>query len=260
MADSEIQLERLRSPEIRERIQAGWTSVIVACGAVEQHGPHLPLFTDAEIGTASAIETARRLGHTLVAPTMRIGCSDHHMEFAGTLTVRRETFEAVVTDYVTSLARHGFQRIFLLPTHGGNFGPLAAMEEGLRQAVAPTLVFAYTDVFAVVELWRRETEAELGLGASVGGHADIAETSVIRHLHEDLVRMDLAERGFMGPMSEEVIARLQREGMLAMSSNGIFGDARGATSALGRRILSAFADHAADAFRRAASAQPAATK
>lgn len=252
-----LQLERLRSPEIRERIQAGWTSVIVACGAVEQHGPHLPLFTDAEIGTASAVEIARRLGHTLVAPTIRIGCSDHHMEFAGTITVRRETFEAVVTDYVTSLARHGFQRIFLLPTHGGNFGPLAAMEESLRRAVAPTLVAAYTDVFAVVELWRRETEAELGLGASVGGHADIAETSIMRHLHENLVRMDLAEKGFMGAMSEEVVARLMREGMRSMSSNGIFGDARGATTALGQRLLNAFADHAADVFRRAAADQPA---
>ncbi|HKO22444.1 MAG TPA: creatininase family protein [Candidatus Eisenbacteria bacterium] len=252
-----LQLEQLRSPEIRERIQAGWTSVIVACGAVEQHGPHLPLFTDAEVGTASAIEIARRLGHTLVAPTIRIGCSEHHMEFAGTITVRRETFEAVVTDYVTSLARHGFQRIFLLPAHGGNFGPLAAMEERLRQAVAPTLVVAYTDVFSVVDLWRRETEAELGLGASVGGHADIAETSVMRHLHESLVRMDLAERGFMGAMSEEVVARLMREGMRSMSPNGIFGDAHGATSALGQRLLNAVADHVADVFRRAGSAQPA---
>jgi len=171
--------------------------------------------------------------------------------------VRRETFEAVVTDYVTSLARHGFQRIFLLPTHGGNFGPLAAMEESLRRAVAPTLVAAYTDVFAVVELWRRETEAELGLGASVGGHADIAETSIMRHLHENLVRMDLAEKGFMGAMSEDVVARLMREGMRSMSSNGIFGDARGATPALGQRLLNAFADHAADVFRRAAAGQSA---
>lgn len=257
MSDHELELERLRSPEIRERIQAGWTSVVFACGAVEQHGPHLPLFTDAENGTASALEVARRLGQTLVAPTIRVGCSDHHMEFAGTLTVRKETFEAVVTDYVTSLARHGFQRVFILPTHGGNFGPLAAMEERLRQAVAPTLVAAYTDVFAVVELWRRETEAELGLGASVGGHADIAETSLMRHLHEDLVRADLAERGLMGGLSEEVVARLMREGMRAISPNGILGDARGATAALGQRLLNAFAAQAADAFRQAASIQSA---
>lgn len=251
----ELQLERLRSPEVRARIDHGWTTVLFACGAVEQHGPHLPLFTDAEIGTALGVEVARRLGRTLVAPTVRIGCSDHHMEFAGTITLRRDTFEAVVTDYVTSLKRHGFERILILPTHGGNFGPLAAMEEGLRVAVAPATVVAYTDLIGTVDLWRRETEAELGLGARVGGHADVAETSLMRTLHHDLVRMDLAEPGFQAPLSEEVVARLMREGMRAMAPSGIFGDARGATPALGRRLLSVFADHAADAFRRSATAQ-----
>ena len=249
MVEPNLLLEQLRSPEVRERIESGWVSVIFACGAVEQHGPHLPLFTDAEIGTASALEVARRLGRTLVAPTIRIGCSDHHMEFAGTITIRKQTFEAMVTDYVTSLKRHGFERILVLPTHGGNFGPLAAMEGALQAAAAPAMVAAYTDLLGVVEVWRRETEAELGLGSSVGGHADVAETSLMRSLHHDLVRMDLAEGGFQAPLSEEVVARLHREGMRAMAPNGIFGDARGATPALGRRLLSVFADEAAAWFR-----------
>lgn len=250
-SDLEIRLERLRSPEVRARIDDGWTTVLIACGAVEQHGPHLPLFTDAEIGTALALEIARRLGRTLVAPTIRVGCSDHHLAFAGTLSLRQETFESLVLDHVTSLARHGFRRILIVPTHGGNFGPLAAMEDRLRKAAAPASVACYTDLMAVVELWRRETDAELELGDRVGGHADVAETSIMQKLHPDLVRPDLAEAGFQGPLSEEVVARLMRDGMGSIAPNGIMGDARGATPASGQRLLIAMADMVAGVFRRA---------
>lgn len=248
----ELQLERLRSPEVRARIENGWTTALFACGAVEQHGPHLPLFTDAEIGTALALEVARRLGRTLVAPTIRVGCSDHHMAFAGTLSLRKETFEALVTDYVSSLARHGFDRILILPTHGGNFRPLQAMEDRLQAAAAPATVAMYTDLTGLVELWRRETEAELKLGSRIGGHADIGETSIMMSLHADLIRSDLAEAGFQGELTDEFVARLMREGMAAIAPNGILGDARGATAPLGRRLLEALAEQVADSFRDSA--------
>ena len=61
MTELEIRLERLRSPEILERIEDGWRTVLFACGAVEQHGPHLPLFTDTESGSRLAVEVARSL-------------------------------------------------------------------------------------------------------------------------------------------------------------------------------------------------------
>jgi creatinine amidohydrolase len=248
----ELQLERLRSPEVRDRIDHGWTTALFACGAVEQHGPHLPLFTDAEIGTHLALGVARRLGLTLVAPTIRVGCSDHHMAFAGTLSLRKDTFEVIVSDYVTSLARHGFERILILPTHGGNFGPLQAMEDRLRKAAAPATVAMYTDLTGLVELWRRETDAELQLGSRIGGHADIGETSIMMSLHPDLIRSDLAEAGFQGELTDEFIARLMREGMAAIAPNGILGDARGATALLGRRLLEALAEQVADVFRASA--------
>ena len=250
MTELEIQMERLRSPEVRARLDDGWTSVLFACGAVEQHGPHLPLFTDAEIGTGLALEVARRLGRTLVAPTMRVGCSEHHMAFAGTISLRRETFESMVVDYVTSLVRHGFERILILPTHGGNFGPLAAMGDRLRTATAPAVVVCYTDLGGMVEVWRREAEAEHGQGGKIGGHADLGETSLMLSLHPDLVRSDLAEAGYQAPLSDDLVARVMRDGIGAVSSNGILGDARGATPALGGRLMAAVADHVADVFRR----------
>ena len=92
-------LERMRWPQVRAAIESGTTTVVVPCGAVEQHGPHLPLFVDAEHGTKLGEEVARRLGRALVAPTIRVGCSDHHMSFAGTISLRQGTFTAVCRDY-----------------------------------------------------------------------------------------------------------------------------------------------------------------
>jgi creatinine amidohydrolase len=249
VAEVEIQMERLRSPEVRERIEGGWGSVLFACGAVEQHGPHLPLFTDAEIGTRLAVMVAGRLERTLVAPTIRVGCSDHHLAFAGTISLRKETFEAIVTDYVSSLAHHGFERILILPTHGGNFGPLAAMQDRLRQEAAPASVDIYTDLMGMVEVWRREAESKAGLGSRIGGHACLGETSILMRLHPDHVRSDLAEAGFQGPLTDDLIARLMRDGIASISRNGIMGDARGGTAELGDRLLESLADHVATSFR-----------
>ncbi len=82
-------LEEMTWPEVEEAIASGYTSVVVAAGAVEQHGPHLPLLVDAARGDRLAIEVAERLGSALVAPTIRVGCSEHHMGFPGTLKLTR---------------------------------------------------------------------------------------------------------------------------------------------------------------------------
>src|SRR5690348_11891152 len=117
-----VVLDRCRWPEVQALIAAGRDTVVVALGATEQHGPHLPLATDALIGDHLAALIADRLD-AFVAPTVRIGCSSHHLGFPGTLSVSDDTFGAVVGDIVRSLARGGFRRVILLPTHGGNFAP-----------------------------------------------------------------------------------------------------------------------------------------
>src|SRR3989304_3169374 len=99
-------------------------------GAVEQPGPHLPLGTDAIFGDEIGLAVAERLD-AFLAPTVRVGFSPHHMAFAGTLTVDEETFGVVARSIVRALAGHGFRRIVLLPTHGGNFRPLGAAVSGL---------------------------------------------------------------------------------------------------------------------------------
>ena len=234
-----IALEHMTSPDVRAAIDAGYTTVVVACGAVEQHGPHLPLFMDAEHGARLAEDVARRLGNALVAPTIRVGCSEHHMRFAGSLTLRAETFEAICMDYCTSLARHGFRAIYIVPSHGGNFAPLAQMLPRLQAAVGPSVqIVTFTDLQGQIELWRRVVEEEAGLGARVGGHADIAESSIMMALHPELVHESKAEAGYLGPLTPELMSRLFREGIGALAPNGILGDARGMRASLGHRCMS----------------------
>ncbi|MBT8404226.1 MAG: creatininase family protein [Gemmatimonadetes bacterium] len=238
----EIHFDRLTSPEVGEALQDGWDTVVFACGATEQHGPHLALSMDASHGTALALAVARRIGRALVAPTIRVGCSEHHMAFAGTLTLRPETFLSVVEDYVDSLARHGFRRVVIVPTHGGNFAPLSDGLERLRTVAGERArVEAFVDLAAVMEVWTAVAEAEAGRGAGVGGHADVAEGSILLALHPEAVRSDRVEPGRLGPLDAEVTRRLFAEGMAAISPNGILGDPTGMNAALGRRLVEALA-------------------
>jgi creatinine amidohydrolase len=255
---SEILLERMTSPAVRAAIDGGRTTVIIACGAVEQHGPHLPLFMDAEHGAALSVEVAQRLGDALVAPTIRVGCSEHHMAFAGTLSLRVETFQAVCEDYARSLARHGFRDICFLPTHGGNYAPLAEALERLDAAAGPdAAVHAFTDLDALIGLWRRVVEEEAGLGERVGGHADIAEGSIMLALHPELVREGDAVAGYTGAMTPELRSRMFEKGFAAVTPNGILGDARGASAAIGRRLIDEMAEMVAGYFSECTNRSPA---
>jgi creatinine amidohydrolase len=246
-------LEHLTWPEVELALTRGTTTVVIPIGAVEQHGPHLPLCVDAERGAALGYRVARALGDALVGPTIRVGCSDHHMGFAGTISIRAETLEALCRDYCTSLAQHGFQEVYLVPSHGGNFKPLEEMVPRLQAAVdevsADCRVVAYTDLLGIIAVWRWVVEEEVGLGRRVGGHADIAESSEILHLHPGLVRVERAEKGTVGELNQDLVDRVFEKGLRAIAPNGILGDARGMDAALGERLLDATARVIAQAFR-----------
>ena len=252
-----ILLDRLTWPEVRAALDDGFTTVVLACGATEQHGPHLPLLVAAEIGRRGALETARRLGRALVAPTVRIGCSDHHMAFPGTLSLRRETFQAVVRDTCASLAHHGFRRICILPSHGGNVAPLAEAWPSFREAVAGAAgegveveVLVDTDLMGLVELWKEVTETFGAPAERVGGHADLAESSILLDILPELVREDRAEAGHVAELSAEELDRIIREGLHTVTPNGILGDPRGMDRELGRRLVEAMAERLVGVFGR----------
>src|SRR5207302_2428377 len=106
--------DALTWPQVRSEIEAGRDTVVLALGATEQHGYHLPLATDALLGDHLARALADRLD-AFLGPTLRVGCSEHHLGFAGTMSLSEDTFHAVVGDLVRSLSKGGFRRIVLVP-------------------------------------------------------------------------------------------------------------------------------------------------
>ncbi len=236
-------LEHLTWPEIEMEITRGTTTVVIPVGSIEQHGPHLPLLVDAARGTAIGLRVAESLGDALVAPTIRVGCSEHHMGFAGTVSLRPETLEALCRDYVVSLARHGFLDLHFVPSHGGNFGPLQGMLPRLRAAAAEVnpevRVEVFADLLGVIAVWRWVVEEETGLGSRVGGHADIAESSEMLHLLPWLVRVERAEKGRVGELDRKAVERIFSRGLRAVSPGGVLGDPRGMDGALGAKLLDA---------------------
>jgi creatinine amidohydrolase len=238
-----VLLEKMTFGEIQTALAEGRRDVVVPCGAVEQHGRHLPLDVDAVHADRLAKEVAERLGTALVAPTIRVGVSPHHMAFPGTLSLRPETFEAVYSDYCRSLAAHGFRTILCFSGHGGNFAPLADMEQRLDDLVGPGCrVIVFADLHGLIDVWREAVKDAGGDPGSVGGHADVAESSVYSYLRPGEVRTDRLERGYTGPVDDAVLQRLFTGGIQALSDTGVMGDPHGLSSAIGEVCVQRVAD------------------
>jgi creatinine amidohydrolase len=220
-----IKLEELTSPDIKAAIGRGMDTVIFAVGSNEQHGPCLPVGTDSMTGDALVYHTAKKLGKALKGPTINIGCSDHHMKFAGTISLRKETLQNVIKDYCASLVQHGFRRIVIIPTHGGNFPPIAEIKDELQQAHPNTRILAYTDLQAFIDL-SNEMSVKLGVPKEeAGAHAGESEVSEMLWVREDLVKTDLIPEatGFVGEITEDAVAKVFKEGIGALSPIGVLG-------------------------------------
>lgn len=122
-------LADLSSFELRRVVESGVATAVVPFGSVEGHGGHLPLGSDALLAVFVGDAVAERLDAVL-APTVKVGCADAHMQGPGTLSVPAETLRDVALHIARSLIRHRFRVIVLLSTHGGN---QAVLEEAARQ-------------------------------------------------------------------------------------------------------------------------------
>jgi len=119
-AATEFRYEKLTWPEINDAIEL-CKVCIVPCGAVEQHGPHLPLDVDIVCPTEIARGAGRLISDKmLVLPTVCYGYTGHVMDFPGTINNHFEHFIDHVLDITRSLAYHGFKKIVLLNGHGSN--------------------------------------------------------------------------------------------------------------------------------------------
>ena len=229
----ELFIERLSWTEVEAALAAGRRRAIVCAASTEQHGPHLPEATDALLGAAYAGGLAERLGDALVAPIIRPACSEHHMAFAGSMTISETLLMDIIDAYLASLRRHGFERFVVMSSHGGNYPVLARWER--ERPASDTVVLSDFQVFeAGFEAIRR-----FGRTDTAGPHAEVLETSMMLHLHPELVHMERAVTGFTGKSSlDDVLSR----GMRAITPNGVLGDPVGATAEMGAAVLEAIVD------------------
>lgn len=232
-----IRMEEMNWPDVRAAISAGFTTVVVAVGSTEQHGPHLPTMTDTRIGDAMAHRVALKLGHALQARTIPVGVSDHHLAFGATISLKPETLKSIVRDYVDSLVRDGFRKIVFLPSHGGNFAPVAQAIAEAKKAYAGIDVTGYTDLFGLMGCLNRAS-AEFGISEEeAGAHAGESETSLMMALEPALVRQDRLAPGYLGPIGEKEFQTILAKGMPALTENGVVGDPTKASAEKGEVYL-----------------------
>lgn len=246
MSSRSVRLEELAWPEVEAALEDGTRTAIVAVGSIEQHGPHLPLVMDALAGDELSRRIAERLGDALAAPTIRPGCSGHHMAFPGTISIPPETLMETVRSYCRSLDEHGFEHLVLIPTHGGNFAPVETVApEVAREIDAGVITLADLDEdMRLMNEGLREAGVEYEEPVI---HAGAAETAIVLAVAEGLVRTDELRAGHEGELS---VPRLLNEGFDAITDNGVLGDPRKATPEAGEAILermtSAYAERIED--------------
>jgi len=232
-----IRMAEMTWPDIKSAVERGYTAVVVAVGSTEQHGPHLPTMTDARIGDELAHRVAMKLGHTLQAITITVGCSKHHLSFPGTISLRDETLRMIILDYVDSLIRGGFNRIVFLPLHGGNFPIVQATLKEAQIAYPGIEIIGVTNVTGLLDCLNAGS-AEFGITANESGaHAGESETSIMMALEKNLVIKDRFAPGYVGFTGEKELKIMWEQGMPALTKNGVLGDPRKASADKGEIYL-----------------------
>jgi creatinine amidohydrolase len=158
-------------------------AVLIPVGAVEQHGPHLPLGVDIWLATAVAAAVAATEPEVRVAEPLGYGISPHHLGFPGTVTLRSSTFLALMTDVCAGFAAQSLLPI-LVNGHGGNRGALQVVVSDLGAAGITAAALTYFDLIA------EEAKTILPDVAQGTGHACALETALMMHVLPDTVRRD----------------------------------------------------------------------
>ena len=233
----------LPASALRELAKTGAT-VLLPVASTEQHGPHLPTGVDC-FQCAAVCERAATLlaGHdhrAVVAPTLWLGLAEHHVAFGGTFTLSLRTYQAVLTDMLTSVKRAGFNKAVIVNGHGGNIAALQALTTDLTRdtglAVGVTTFFALsTEAFAAILEDQKSVH-----------HACEAETSMMMALRPDLVRKENFKDAH-GPYDRQGGSPLNRplnhwRSFADITPSGVIGDARRASSEKGNKLMAAAAE------------------
>jgi len=244
-AETEFRYEKLTWPEINDAVD-GDQVCIVPCGAVEQHGHHLPLDVDLVCPTGIAHGAGQQIpDKMLVLPIVAYGYTGHVMDFPGTINNDFEHFMHHVLDITKSLAYHGFKKIVLLNGHGSNMPNLDLVSRRTNlETDAECVVAAWWNLLTVdkefLPNWR---ESKFPGGCA---HAGELETSLYLYLDGDHVRKDKIESGVISFNEEDSPFHwvdLFAQGPATViswtssySETGVLGDAELATQEKGRQV------------------------
>ncbi len=219
-------LEEMTSPELRERIAAGATTVLVPIGGTEQNGPHMVLGKHNVRVRVLAARIAQKLGHAVVAPVLAyvpegsIEPPAAHMRWAGTISISEATFEALLESAARSFRRHGFRDVVFLGDHGGYQKSLERVAAKLNREWNATAVSAErwaARAHALAEYYRvTQTEVVEGLKSrgfkaeEIGSHAGLADTALALAVDPGLVRQELLAGGRKAGPDEGVLGDPRR--------------------------------------------------
>lgn len=215
------------------------TVFLLPVGSVEQHGPHLPLDTDAFDANYLCVEAAKRCTEPkpVVLPPLYYGVSLHHMHYKGTITLQPETLIAVVVDICTSLVKHGAKKIVVVNGHGGNAHALCCALQKLS--------YQFEDVLFVLDNGglAEATRKKLFKGKN-DVHAGEYETSTSLYNRESLVRIEKAKEGKVKFPSRFLEFSASEKAiyfpfMDVVSSNGVLGNPEKASKEKGREMWDA---------------------
>lgn len=241
-------LEDLTWTELRDRIAAGTTTVLVPIGGTEQSGPQMALGKHNLRAKAIAGRIAQRLGNAVVAPTVAyvpegaIEPPTSHMRFAGTISISDATFEAMLESAARSFRQHGFRDVVLLGDHGGYQKSLERVAAKLNREWAGRpgcRVLALVDYYRVTQTDFVDALKAKGFGADeIGTHAGLADTALMLAIDPAAVRPEaFAQAAKAGP----------RE--------GVHGDPRRATAELGQLGVERQIERSVQVIREAARAR-----
>ncbi len=238
-----VDLKYLTSSEAGEFAQDQGAVALIPVGALEQHGPHLPLFTDSILVEVLAAKIADRFFEPIiVTPTLMAGLSEHHVDFPGTITLDPATLAAEIKAYITALKHMGVTRICLLSFHGGNFKFLGEYAQSYGSTYPDIHIEAYDDFKRFLNvMYQAGLSTGLAL-APTDSHAGAIETSLVLHVlgvhrvrsFENVIGYITPEPGWMEIMQEK--------GVPAISPNGVFGTPIGANPEAGKVILNALVE------------------
>lgn len=242
-------LPRLSTSEIDDLPKQD-TLVVQPIGAVEQHGPHLPVYTDTLIGEVILTRTLEQLPDSApiwVLPPLAYGKSNEHRGRAGTISLSADTLQSVLMDVGTSIAETGFPRLLLWNSHGGNGSLIRMMSREIR---LQTELSVFTLSWFELDFPRdflNEAEQNMGI------HAGEVETSLMLAMKQAWVQRDRFRKEYPDlPESSRFLTLSSRRFAWVMddlSESGICGDARNASAEKGRKIINAVTTELAEALQ-----------